>query len=86
MLKRKDNRQKGKLSLSRYFQKLSPGDSVAVVRELAIPFGYLKRIQGRPGVVKAKRGSAFEVRVKELNKPKTYFIQPVHLKKIEVSK
>lgn len=86
MLKRKGIREKGKISFSRFFQNFKAGDKVAVVRELSIPLDYLKRIQGRTGVIRAKRGNSYEVGLKELNKLKTYFIQPIHLKKIEASK
>lgn len=82
MAKHKNPREKGKLSLMKFFQKFQPGDAVAVVRELSQKFGYSNRIQGRTGRVVEKRGSAYVVRVKELNKPKTYIIKPIHLKKI----
>jgi len=74
--------QKGKLQLSKYFQKLDVGDSVAVVRELSVPFPYLNRIQGRTGKIIEKRGRAFLVEIKELNKPKKYLLSSIHLKKI----
>lgn len=83
MLKRKKPREKGKFSFTRYFQKFQPGDSVAVVRELSMPIGYEKRIQGRTGKVLEKRGAAYYVEIKELNKPKRYLIKPIHLKRIE---
>ena len=86
MLKRKKPRTKGKISFSRYFQELKEGDDVAVVRELSIPFGYSKRLQGRTGKVIGKQGSACHVEIKDLNKPKRYFIKPIHLKKIEAIK
>jgi large subunit ribosomal protein L21e len=82
MLKRKKPKEKGKISFSRYFQKLKEGDSVAVVRELSIPIGYSKRLQGRTGKVVKKQGGAYEVEIKDLNKKKRYFIKPVHLKKL----
>jgi len=83
MLQHKRVRQRGKLSLSRFFQKFEPGEQVAIVRELGLVFGYSKRTQGRTGKVIKKRGSAYEVLVNDLNSPKTYFIKPIHLKKIE---
>ncbi len=83
MLKRKNIREKGKISFSRYFQKFQPGDSVAVVRDLALIFGYSNRIQGRTGKVIEKRGSSYYVSIKDLNKEKRYLLRPVHLKKIE---
>ncbi|PIN93107.1 50S ribosomal protein L21e [Candidatus Pacearchaeota archaeon CG10_big_fil_rev_8_21_14_0_10_31_24] len=83
MLKHKNPRQKGKLPLSKYFQTFKDGDSVAVVRELSQKFGYSTRLQGRTGKVIKKQGSAYDVEIKDLNKPKRYFIKPIHLKKIE---
>jgi large subunit ribosomal protein L21e len=86
MLKHKTPRQKGKFSFMRFFQKFQPGDSVAVVRELGLPLGYSKRIQGRTGKVIEKRGSAYYIELKDLHKPKRYLIRPIHLKRIEDAK
>jgi large subunit ribosomal protein L21e len=82
MLKYKKSRQKGKFSFMRFFQKFKEGDTVAVVRELSQKFGYSKRLQGKTGKVIEKRGSAYYVEIKDLNKPKRYLIRPIHLKKI----
>ena len=86
MLKHKSPRTKGKFSFSRYFQTFKPGDSIAVVRELSIPLGYSIRLQGRTGKVIRKQGEAYYVEIKDLNKPKRYFIKPIHLKRIEDAK
>ena len=83
MLTHKHIRQKGKFSFMRFFQSLKEGDKVAVVQELSVPFPYSHRLQGRTGTVIAKRGQSYEVEVKDLNKPKKYMIQPIHLKKIQ---
>jgi len=82
MLKRKSPRTKGKFSFTSYFQSFKPGDSVAVVRELALPFGYSKRLQGKTGKVIEARGASYYVEIKDFNKPKRYCIKPIHLKKI----
>jgi len=86
MLKRKRLRTRGKISFSRYFQVFKPGDSVAVVRELSIPIGYSKRLQGKVGKIISKQGEAYHVEINDLNKKKHYFIKPIHLKKIEEAK
>jgi large subunit ribosomal protein L21e len=86
MLKRKKPRQKGKFSFTRFFQRFKEGDSVAVVQELSVPFPYSKRLQGRTGKVLEKRGSAYYVEIKDLNKAKRYLIRPIHLKKIQDKK
>ena len=83
MLTHKKPREKGKISLTKYFQKFKSGDSVAVVRELGENFGYSNRLQGRTGKIIDKRGSAYYIEVKDHDKPKRYLLRPIHLKKIE---
>lgn len=86
MNKTKSPRQKGKISFTRFFQKFKEGDYVAVDVEPSVLFGYSDRVQGKTGKVLAKRGTAYEVEINELNKAKRYLIKPIHLKKIEVTK
>jgi len=86
MLKHKKTRQKGKFSFRRFFQKFKEGDSVAVVVELSQPFAYSKRLQGKTGKVIEKRGSAYYVEIKDINKTKKYLIKPIHLKGIQNAK
>ena len=83
MVRRKKVRTRGKLQLSRYFQELEKGDSVAVVREKSINFNFPKRIQGRTGSVEGKRGKAYMVKIKDQNKEKRFLIKPIHLKKMK---
>lgn len=83
MLKRKRIREKGKISLTRYFHKFNSGDSIAIVRELNVQSpGFPRRMQGRTGKVIGKRGSAYVVEVYDFNAKKQYVIKPIHLKKI----
>lgn len=83
MTKKKPIRKRGKLSLSKYFQELSQGESVSVVREPAVSASFPSRIQGRTGVVESKRGKAYLVKIKDQNKEKRFLIEPIHLKKIK---
>ena len=83
MLTRKRIRERGKLSLSKYFQELEKGDKVAVVREQSQDPRFPKRIQGLSGIVMGKRGKAVIIKIKEGNKEKTHIIKPVHLKKLK---
>ena len=83
MLKRKSVRERGKIRLSEYFQKFKEGERVAVRRELSTQPKFPKRMQGRSGVVDGKRGNSYIVKIKDLNKEKTYIIHPVHLKKLK---
>ena len=83
MIKRKKQREHGKIQLSRYFQDFTEGERVAVVRELAMNPKFPKQLQGRSGVIESKRGNSYIVRIKDLNKEKTYIIHPVHLRKLK---
>ncbi len=83
MVRRKKIRTRGKLQLSRYFQELEKGDSVAVIRERSVNFNFPERIQGRTGSVEGKRGRVYIVKIKDQNKEKRFLIEPIHLKKIK---
>jgi len=83
MVEKKKMRKKGKLSFSRYFQKFKEGDFVAVKREVSLRPSFSIRLQGKTGVVEGKKGKAYVVKIKDQNKPKTYFIEPIHLIKIK---
>lgn len=83
MAKRKKIRTRGKLSLSRYFQELKEGDSVAVKKESAVQASFPERMQGRTGTVEEKRGKSYIIKIKDHDKEKKYIIAPIHLKKIK---
>lgn len=83
MGKKKPVRTRGKLQLSKYFQKLEKGSSVAVVREPAIQSAFPIRLQGRTGLIEGKRGKAYIIKIKDQNKEKRFLIEPIHLRKIK---
>jgi len=85
MVDRKKIRTRGKLQLSRYFQELKNGQNVAVIREKSVTSNFPRNIQGRTGIVKAKRGSAYIVEINDHDKMKQYILKPIHLKKIKQS-
>ncbi len=83
MTKRKSVRIRGKVQLSRYFQKFKEGDFVAVTKEKSLKSNFPERLQGRTGIIKSKRGKAYLVNILDQNKEKTFIIEPIHLKKIK---
>jgi len=83
MTKQKKIRERGKLQLSKYFQKFNGGDSVAVIREHGVKCNFPARLQGRTGKVENKRGKSYMVKVKDQDKEKQFLIEPIHLKKIK---
>lgn len=79
----KEIRQKGKVSISRYFQKFNKGDKVLLKAEPAVQKGmYFPRFHGKVAIVKGKTGSCYEVIIMDGNKQKTIIVHPVHLKKV----
>ncbi len=80
---KKSLREKGKLSLTKFFQKFVAGDRVQLKAEPAVQGGlYHGKFHGKLGVVESKSGRCYNVRVKDINKEKTLIIHPVHLKKL----
>jgi large subunit ribosomal protein L21e len=83
MANKKPVRTRGKIQLSRFFQKFKEGEFVAFSREKSIPVNFNKRLQGSTGVVVGKKGRAYIVNVKEGKKEKEILVAPIHLKKIK---
>ena len=83
MTGRKQIRTRGKIPLSRYFQNLKKGDSVAVIKEPSVNSSFPQRLQGRTGIIIEKRGRAYVVKIMEYSKEKKFIIEPIHLKRIK---
>ncbi len=71
------------MGISELFKELKEGDKVAITINKSFPNNIPKRIHGRTGVIKGKRGKAYIVNLKENNKEKTFIIKPEHLKKLK---
>lgn len=84
MVNRKSIRTRGKLQLSKYFQDLKKGDSVAVVKERSVASNFPENIQGRTGYIEEKKGNTYIVRIMDHKMEKRYIIAPIHLKKIKI--
>jgi large subunit ribosomal protein L21e len=80
---KKNLREHGKIRLSNYFQEFKEGERVAVVQELAMNPAFPRKLQGLSGKILKKRGEAYEVAIKDLNKEKIYIIHPVHLRRLK---
>ena len=80
---KKKGRKKGKLSLQKYFQIFNPGDRVYLTVESSVHKGmYYPPYSGKTGIIKSKRGSCYEVSIKDMNKEKVLIVHPIHLKKM----
>jgi ribosomal protein L21E len=83
MTKKKPVRTRGKLQLSRYFQRFKEGDFVAISREKSVPSNFPERLQGNTGVISGKKGKAYDVKIMDGKKEKRFLVEPIHLKKIK---
>lgn len=78
----KKYRQKGKISLSKYFQELKQGDKVSLKIDSIIQKGrFFPRFHGKTATVTGKKGFCYEVSIKDGKKEKTLYVHPLHLVK-----
>ena len=79
---RRHYREKGKIPLSQYFQEFAIGDQVNLKINSNVQKGrFFPRFHGLSGIVTGKKGSCYQVQIKDGGKEKTLFIHPIHLKK-----
>ena len=76
-------RNKGKISLSRYFQEFSEGDKVGLKINPNVQKGrFFPRFHGLTGTISGhKKGVCYEVIIKDGGKQKALFVHPIHLNK-----
>ena len=80
---RKNIKDRGKISIKKYFQEFKTGDKVILKAEPAVQTGmYFRRFHGKVGEVNGKRGECYIVKIKDLNKKKELIVHPVHLKRL----
>ncbi len=80
---KKNYRSKGKIPLSKYFQTFEKGEKVNLKINSNVQKGqFYPRFHGLTGTITgAKKGSCYEVIIKDGGKQKTLFVHPIHLKK-----
>jgi large subunit ribosomal protein L21e len=77
----KSIRLKGKISIRSYLAKYSAGDKVILKLDPTVNEGtFHARFIGKAGTVEKKRGSCYEVKIRDLNKYKSIIVHPIHLK------
>ena len=80
-------RDKGKISLTKYFAVYAPGQVVTLCAEPAVQKGlYHSRFHGLTGEVIRKRGDCYELQIYDGNKPKLLIVHPIHLKALHSMK
>ena len=79
---RKERKQKGKISMTNYFQSFNVGDRVYLGVEPAVQKGmYHPRFMGKSGLITGKRGRCYEIKMNDINKEKKLIVHPVHLRR-----
>jgi len=77
---KKQYRQKGKISIRKFFQGFKEGDKVTFKPEPAVQTGMaFPRFQGKSGVITGKQGECYKIQIKDGNMKKIVVIHPVHL-------
>tara|TARA_Y100000310_G_scaffold318878_1_gene373457 strand:+ start:23166 stop:23459 length:294 start_codon:yes stop_codon:yes gene_type:complete len=78
---KKERRQKGKISISRFMQSFKKDQKVHLSIEPSFHKGepHTQYI-GKTGTVKGQRGKCYEVSIKDGNKEKLLIVHPIHLK------
>ncbi|MGV8169123.1 MAG: 50S ribosomal protein L21e [Candidatus Nanoarchaeia archaeon] len=80
----KSTKQKGKISLRRYLSEFKEGDRVSLTIEPAVHEGtYCPRFAGKSGTIMSRKGTCYEVKIKDFNKEKILIVHPVHMRKLE---
>ncbi|MBU0457648.1 MAG: 50S ribosomal protein L21e [Nanoarchaeota archaeon] len=75
-------REKGKVPLSQYFQEFAVGERVNLKINSNIQKGmFFPRFHGLNGKITGKKGSCYQVNIKDGGKEKILFVHPFHLKK-----
>lgn len=75
-------RQKGKISMTRYFAQFVEGERVLFAAEPAVQKGmYFPRFHGKTGIVRGKQGVCLQVMMKDGNVEKMIIVHPVHLRR-----
>jgi len=81
---KKHYKTKGKVSLTKYFQKFNDGDKVVLKAEPGVQKGmYYKRYHGKEGIVMGKQGNCYQVLIKDFRMDKMIIVHPIHLKLIK---
>ncbi|MBN2567258.1 50S ribosomal protein L21e [Candidatus Woesearchaeota archaeon] len=79
---RRGVREKGKVSISRFFQVFSEGDKVVLKANPAHQGGvYHRRFHGKVAEVTGKQGECYTVTLKDGGKAKGLIVHPVHLQR-----
>ena len=77
---KKNYKERGKISIRKFFQEFKQGDRVVLKAESGYQKGmYYPRFHGKSGLILNKKGHCYEVLIKDGKKEKLLIVHPVHL-------
>lgn len=77
---RQNYRQRGKISVSKFFQEFKEGEQVCLKINSQYQRGWFSpRFHGLTGTVVGKRGFCFAIKIWDQDKQKTLYVHPLHL-------
>jgi len=80
----KHKSEKGKISIRSFLQTFVAGEKVGLSVEPAYQRGmYRPKFMGKMGTILRKKGTCYEVEIKDFSKTKTLIVHPVHLVKVK---
>lgn len=75
-------RNRGKISVSKFLQEFDLGQHVNLKINSQVQEGrFYPRFHGLNGVISGKRGSCYQVTIKDQDKTKILYVHPIHLQK-----
>jgi large subunit ribosomal protein L21e len=81
---KKSPSMKGKISLTRFFQKAEMGDKVCLKAEPGYQNGiYHPRFHGLIGTLVGKKGRCYEVKIRDGGMEKVLIVHPVHFQRMK---
>ncbi|MDO8741292.1 MAG: 50S ribosomal protein L21e [Candidatus Woesearchaeota archaeon] len=81
---KKGARERGKISLTRFFANFKNGEKVVLLPEPAYQKGlFFPRFIGKVGTITEKIKNCYNVLIQDRGKKKVLLVHPIHLKKVE---
>ena len=76
----KQKKDRGKISIRRYFQQFQKGDRVLLKLDPSVHSGmYFRRFHVKTGTIERKQGSCYKIAIIDGHKEKYLIVHPVHL-------
>jgi large subunit ribosomal protein L21e len=80
----KEQKNKGKIGVKRYFQEFKQGDYAAIRIEPSVKEGMPRPdFQGKTGKIVGKQGKCYFLLINDLGKLKRVLVHPVHLVRVK---